>query len=214
MLRVIEKNAAFGSAPPFSELLRGLCAFVLAMMICAPAVSASPVAVAAQGPVAASIEHSSNPELDYKMGPGDKIRLITFGEDSLTGEFLVSPAGVIALPLVGDLQAAGLSTSEFQARVQKALSEGYLKDPKVSIEVINYRPFYILGEVTKPGEYHYVSGLTVQNAVAMANGYTYRADTKHLKVKHMNSEVEDDVKMTQSLKVLPGDTIRILERLF
>ena len=154
-------------------------------------------------------------ELDYKLGAGDKVRIIVFGESDLTGEFDV-PGGVgtISFPLIGDVQAGGLTVGELQAEIEAKLKDGYLKDPRVSIEVLNYRPFYILGEVTKPGEYPYTNGLTVLNAVATANGFTYRADTRHVFIKRANDPVEHEYPLTSDIPVAPGDTIRIKERFF
>ena len=149
----------------------------------------------------------------YRLGAGDKIRLITFGEEQLTGEFQVSGAGTVALPLVGDIPAAGLTTATFQANVENALKE-YLKQPKVSVEVRTYRPFYILGEVNKPGEYPYTDRLTVLNAVATANGFTYRANQKQVLIKHLGDNAERQVPLDGSTPVAPGDTIRIKERYF
>nr|WP_240609536.1 polysaccharide biosynthesis/export family protein [Phenylobacterium deserti] len=151
---------------------------------------------------------------DYRLGSGDKIRVITFGEEALTGEFFVGGSGKVSFPLIGEVQAAGLSAPEFQRAVEAALKEGYLKEPRVSVEVLNYRPFYILGEVTKPGEYPYTNGLTVLNAVATANGFTYRANTKKVFIKRANSDKEEELALTSSTQVAPGDTIRIAERFF
>jgi polysaccharide export outer membrane protein len=153
--------------------------------------------------------------LDYKLGAGDKVRIIVFGEADLTGEFDVpGGGGTIAFPLVGDVRAGGLSVGELQAEIEAKLKDGYLKEPHVSIEVLNYRPFYILGEVTKPGEYPYTNGLTVLNAVATANGFTYRADTRHVFIKRANDPVEHEYPLTSETSVAPGDTIRIKERFF
>ena len=154
-------------------------------------------------------------EKDYRLGAADKVRVIVFGEESLTGEFLVPGGnGVIAFPLIGDVQAGGLTVTQLQAEIETKLRDGYLKDPHVSIEVLNYRPFYILGEVTKPGEYPYTNGLTVLNAVATANGFTYRADTRHVLIKRANESREEEYPLTSMTPVAPGDTIRIKERFF
>jgi polysaccharide export outer membrane protein len=150
----------------------------------------------------------------YRLGADDKIRVITFGEDSLSGEFLIGGAGKVSLPLVGEVQAAGMTIPEFQKEVETALLNGYLKDPHVSVEVLTYRPFYILGEVQKPGEYPYSNGLTVLNAVATANGFTYRANTKKVFIKRADSKSEEAFPLTSTTPVAPGDTIRIGERFF
>ena len=154
-------------------------------------------------------------DLDYKLGAGDKVRIIVFGEGDLTGEFAVpGGAGTIAFPLIGDIQAGGLTVGQLQDQLVLKLKDGYLKEPHVSIEVLNYRPFYILGEVTKPGEYPYTNGLTVLNAVATANGFTYRADTRHVFIKRASDPIEHEYSLSNSTPVQPGDTIRIRERFF
>lgn len=189
--------------------LKSLAAALAVGLACLLAGLALTSAARAEGPVAAG-----SPVADYKLGAGDKIRVITFGEDSLTGEFYVGGSGKVSLPLIGEVQAAGVSVPEFQRSVETALKNGFLQDPKVSVEVLNYRPFYILGEVQKPGEYPYTNALTVQNAVATANGFTYRANTKKVFIKRANSDKEQEYPLTSSTQVSPGDTIRIAERFF
>lgn len=158
---------------------------------------------------------STTAELDYRLGAGDKVRIIVFGESDLTGEFDVPGGmGTISFPLIGNVQAGGLTVGQLQAELEVKLRDGYLRDPHVSIEILNYRPFYILGEVTKPGEYPYTSRLTVLNAVATANGFTYRADTRHVFIKHVNELGEHEYPLTSATSVSPGDTIRIRERFF
>lgn len=170
---------------------------------------------AAAGSVAAAGAPLDVANFDYRLGAGDKVRIIVFGEDSLTGEFLVpGGSGTIAFPLIGDVRAGGLSVGELQTELEGKLKDGYLKDPHVSIEVLNYRPFYILGEVTKPGEYPYTNRLTVLNAVATANGFTYRADTRHVFIKRADEPSEREYPLTTTTVVEPGDTIRIKERFF
>jgi len=151
----------------------------------------------------------------YRLGSGDKVRITVYGEQDLSGEFLVDASGNVQLPLVGQVKAAKLSIHEFIAEVRAALLDGYLKDPKVSVEVLNYRPFYILGEVNKPGEYPYESGLTIQSAVALAGGYTYRADDSDVYIRHRDSDKEVSVSARDTtIKINPGDIVRVPERLF
>ncbi len=133
---------------------------------------------------------------------------------ALTGEFQVSSAGKISMPLVGDLQAASLTVSEFQRAVEEALKGGYLLEPRVSAEVLTYRPFFVLGEVSSPGTYPYTAGLTVLNAVATAGGFTYRANTGRVYIRRANASAEEVFRLTSETRVAPGDTIRIGERLF
>ncbi|WP_426032176.1 polysaccharide biosynthesis/export family protein [Caulobacter sp. DWP3-1-3b2] len=186
--------------------------WLLIALAFAPLMSVARAQSITPAPASAMIDSARN--VDYILGAGDKIRVIVFGEPSLSGEFEVSGSGMIAFPLVGQLTALGISTSEFQARVAAALRDGYIKDPRVSVEVLNYRPFYILGEVTKPGEYPYTNGLTVMKAVATANGFTYRADTRKVFIKRANDDIERQISLDAGTMVLPGDTIRVKERYF
>ena len=151
---------------------------------------------------------------EYRLGAADKVRVNVFGEEALTGEFTVGGSGKISLPLLGEVQAAGLTISEFQEVIAVALRQGYINEPRVSAEVLNYRPFYILGEVNKPGEYPYTNNLTVLNAVATAEGFTYRADTRRVYIKRADTAGEQTFPLTTATQVAPGDTIRIGERFF
>jgi protein involved in polysaccharide export with SLBB domain len=166
-----------------------------------PSVPAAPIAATPSG-------------YEYRLGSGDKIRVIIFGEPDLSGEFTISGDGVVALPLIREVKAAGLTASQLQATVENAFKEGYLKDPRVSIEVLTFRPFYILGEVNKPGEYPYSNGITVVNAVALASGFTYRANQKKVFIRHAGATAEEEAPLTSSTLVAPGDTVRIAERYF
>ena len=150
----------------------------------------------------------------YELGPGDQVRIIVFGEEDLSGEFFVDGAGYVSVPLIGEVPAAGKTLSGFRAELETLLADGYLTDPRVSAEVLNYRPFYILGEVEDSGEYPYTDGLTVLNAVARAGGFTHRANERRVEIKRADTEEEFEAELTPTLRVMPGDTIRILERFF
>lgn len=169
---------------------------------------------AAQAPAQATATNAPIVEPDYVLGSSDKIRVTVYGEPSLSGEFFVSGTGIVSLPLIGDVRASGLNLRQFQEAVRTALSNGYLKEPQVSAEVLTYRPFYILGEVEKPGTYPYTSGLTVLNAVATASGFTYRADKNKVFIKRLGETEERKYSLDPSTPVAPGDTIRIGERFF
>lgn len=151
---------------------------------------------------------------EYRLGVADKVRVTVFGEAALTGEFLVGGNGKISLPLIGETQASGMTIGQFQEEVAAALRNGFITEPRVSAEVLNYRPFYILGEVGSPGEYPYTNSLTVLNAVATAGGFTYRADKRLVFIKRAEGEGEEEFPLTTATRVAPGDTIRIRERLF
>lgn len=161
-----------------------------------------------------TVELQPIPRTEYRLGTGDRLRVTVFGEEELSGEFVVDGAGAVSLPLVGEVDARGLTLREFRTQVEAQLSEGYLNDPRVSAEVLNYRPYYILGEVEESGEYPYTDGLTVMNAVATAGGFTYRANTRIVYIKRAGSNDERAYPLTATTPVQPGDTIRIAERYF
>lgn len=151
--------------------------------------------------------------VEYRLGPGDQVRVTVFNEPELTGPYTVGAQGTIAYPLVGTINAGGSTVPEFTAALQTALAT-YVRNPSVSVEVTNYRPFFILGEVQRPGTYPYSASLTVPNAVATAGGFTYRANQSRVFIRHANENVERSYPLTVSTPVLPGDTVRIGERLF
>jgi len=150
----------------------------------------------------------------YRLGSQDQIRLIVFGEDELSGEYVVNGTGVVSLPLIGEIEAAGLTLQELQRNIEAEFAKGYLVEPRVSAEVINFRPFYIIGEVNSPGEYPYSDGLTVVNAVATAGGYTYRADQRRVFISREDGADWQQFRLDSQTLVQPGDTIRIGERFF
>ncbi len=151
---------------------------------------------------------------EYRLGPADKVRVIVFGEPDLSGEFAVNARGQVSLPLLGEVDAAGLSVDELRNQIAGGLSEGYVVGARVAAEVIEFRPYYILGEVDTPGEYPYSSGMSVIKAVAAAGGFTYRANKSAVFIKRANSEEEVKYKLSPQLVVLPGDVVRIGERFF
>ncbi|MCE9649105.1 MAG: polysaccharide export protein [Parvibaculum sp.] len=167
------------------------------------------------GPQAAasSVALPADANLDYRLGSGDKLRVIVYGEQDLSGEFDVTGTGRVSLPLIGQVQAAGKTLDEFSQEVATELQKGYLTSPKVSVEVLNYRPFYIIGEVDKPGQYPYTNGMTVLNAVAVASGFTYRANQDRVFITRDGAK-ETEYPASQSVHVLPGDIVRIPERFF
>lgn len=177
------------------------------------------VSACAQAPLSSIVDTTSSENgvrlvPEYRLGAGDKVRVNVFGEEALTGEFLVGGSGKVSLPLIGEVQASGLTIAQLQDEIANALRQGFLNEPRVSAEVLNYRPFYILGEVNKPGEYPYTNNLTVLNAVATAEGFTYRADTRRVYIKRADGVGEQAFPLTTATQVAPGDTIRIGERYF
>lgn len=154
--------------------------------------------------------------VEYSLAAGDKLKITVFGEESLTADYVVSSAGDLSFPLLGDLAVGGKTLTQLQTEIARQLGQGYLNDPRVSVEVLNYRPFYILGEVDRPGEYPFNYDLTVEQAVALAGGYSYRANTRKVFIRRADSDSEETYELGSSRRVFvaPGDTIRIGERYF
>jgi polysaccharide biosynthesis/export protein len=157
---------------------------------------------------------ASMPEPVYRLGATDKVRIGVFNEPTLTGEFTVSSDGQVAFPLIGQVPAAGKTASELSAAIESRLADGYLRQPKVTTEVLTFRPFYVLGEVNKAGELPYTPGMSVAQAIASAQGFTYRADQSFIFLTRQGSTQEVKVPISPSLKIYPGDTIRVAERYF
>jgi len=148
----------------------------------------------------------------YTLGAGDSLRITVFGEEDLGGEYVVDGSGAVSLPLIGQVRAGGYTVPEFEGIIIEKLSDGYLRTPRVSIEVTNYRPFYIMGEVNAPGQYPYVTGMSVLNAVALAGGYTYRANEDEVVI--IRGEPQQEIIAKPGTAILPGDTIRVEHRFF
>lgn len=209
-----------GWARPHS-LLRG--GFVALLMLLVAACSSSapppmPSAPAAGAPMAAapapSTGAAARAQEGYLLGPGDKIRVTVFGHDELSGEFEVDAAGNVALPLIQSVPAQGMTSDALAKEIADRLEPDYLRDPKVSIEVLTYRPFYIYGEVMKPGSYPYVNGMTVHNAIALAGGFSYRARQSTVRLRRTTDGQQSEADVPLDTRVMPGDVIEVRERYF
>ena len=152
---------------------------------------------------------------DYRLGANDRVRIIVFGQPTLTGEYTLDGNGVLAFPLIGSVAASGQSPTQLQKAIAAKLDPDYLQNPSVSAEVITRRPFYVIGEVQKPGNYPYVTDMTALQAVAMAGGYTYRARQNNLYLKRLDANGRMvRVAATPETQIQPGDTVEIKERYF
>jgi len=176
----------------------------LALLLAACVAQAAVPVTAAQGQQAPS----------YKLSAGETLKITTFGEQSLTGDFAIGTDGVLAFPLIGSIKAAGLTPEQLEAAIRTRLGDGFLVDPKVNVEVKSFKPVYILGEVNKPGEYAYMPGMTVHAVVAKAEGFTYRAQQKRVFIKRAGEAAEKEVALSSQTAIFPGDTVRIAERYF
>jgi polysaccharide export outer membrane protein len=153
--------------------------------------------------------------LEYRLGSGDGLRLIFYGEDKLNGEYRVGGDGRLALPLIGGVPASGKTVVELQEAIAAAYRRGgYLLDPKVAVEILEYRPFFVLGEVNAPGQYPFIPGMTVRQAIATAKGYTYRARQGRALITRWGETSEAAYDIAPGSAVTPGDTIRVPERHF
>lgn len=146
---------------------------------------------------------------EYVLSPNDKLKITVFGEEDLSGEFVVDATGNVSIPLIGEVRAAGTSLRAFQRNIEARLRAGYLVDPRVSAEILNFRPFYVLGEVKNPGEYAYTSGLTLLNAIAQAGGFTPLANTSTIAIKRPGAEGELRAVVQAGMPISPGDTLRV-----
>jgi protein involved in polysaccharide export with SLBB domain len=153
---------------------------------------------------------SAPPQLEA----GEKIRVTVFGENSLSGEYQIDPSGFVSLPLAGTVKAAGLTQSDLARELEANLRSGYLKDPKVTVSILEFRPFYILGEVEKPGSYPYSSGLNVMSAIATAGGTTYRASQSTVLIQHAGGGEMRAYDASKPIPILPGDIIQVPRRYF
>ena len=151
---------------------------------------------------------------EYRLDSSDILKITVFSQEELSGNYTVNGNGFISLPLIGQINAKNATLEELRDRIVNKLKPDFLLDPKVTLEVLNYRPFYIMGEVKEPKAYPYVSGMTYMNAVAIAGGFTYRADKDNAYVVRGTSPNKEEQKLRLDEKVLPGDVIRIDERYF
>jgi len=150
----------------------------------------------------------------YQLGPRDSISVTVFNHPDLSGEFVLDGDGRFSMPLIGVVDAAGKTPVELEEVLLNRFSPDYLVNPRISIEVSNYRPYYLIGEVQNTGSFPYVAGITYLTAIAMAGGYTYRAKKDVVYVIRANDPEQEEIKLDANEKVQPGDIIRVAERLF
>jgi protein involved in polysaccharide export with SLBB domain len=202
-----------GRAMVLRFLLDSPARCIAAAAVASMLVSACAQSGAVTGPQFATKQGKQSLHRVYRLSSGDKIKVAVFGEENLSGQFEVNSFGQVSMPLIGEMPAKGLALNEFRDRVARRLSEGYLKNPRVAVEIMNTRPIFVHGEVKNGGEFQYKNGLTLRDAVAMAGGYTYRADQSYLSIAR-EGEPETAVQMPTEIPVLPGDNIKIPERFF
>jgi polysaccharide export outer membrane protein len=153
-------------------------------------------------------------EVPYTLDSGDRLRISVFGQDGLTNSYAVDAVGNITMPLIGSVPARGLTPQQLSKSISERLRQGYIREPHVTLEIEAYRPFFILGEVTTPGQYAYVANMTAETAIAIAGGFGPRADKSKVSVSRSQGGqlTQGTVPLTYPLR--PGDTVRVPERWF
>ncbi|HVY20040.1 MAG TPA: polysaccharide biosynthesis/export family protein [Bauldia sp.] len=149
----------------------------------------------------------------YQLDAGDQLRVIVFGQDDLSNTYVVDQSGHISMPLIGAVPARGMTTATIEAEVGKRLRNGFLRNPDVSVEVSQYRPFFAMGEVGNPGQFAFLPGMTVQQAIAVAGGFTPRADKFTVEVTRSYGGRVESAQLKLSDPIMPGDTLYIRERI-
>lgn len=150
----------------------------------------------------------------YHLGSGDRLRITVFEQASLSNTYTVDQAGYIAFPLIGQVAARGTTLAQLEGIVAQKLRQGYLRDPDVTIEIDRYRSIFVMGEVGQPGQYSYVAGMTVQNAIAVAGGFSTRAAQRDVDItRNINGQILTG-RVPINDPILAGDTIYVRERLF
>jgi polysaccharide biosynthesis/export protein len=176
------------------------------------------LALAAIGGCARPAYYAVAPDLalntPYRLASGDRVRVIVFGQENLSNSFSVDGSGAIAMPLIGQVHAQGLTTSELAGAIEARLRQGYVREPRVSVEVEAFRPFFVMGEVNVAGQYPIINGMTVQNAIAVAGGFTPRAVQDSVDITRIVSGTLATFSEPLAFPVRPGDTITVRERFF
>jgi polysaccharide biosynthesis/export protein len=192
-----------------------LVVFVLALIALAAAGCARHPPMAPQADIVASAPLAMAPEeAPYSLDSGDRLRVVVFGQEGLSAIYAVDASGNITMPLIGAVHARGTSPASLSRTIADKLRQGYIREPHVAVEIEAYRPFFILGEVTTPGQYAYVPNMSVENAVAIAGGFTPRAYRWDVKVARNQGGQAYRISVPLTYALRPGDTITIDERWF
>jgi len=150
----------------------------------------------------------------YALDTGDKLRIVVFGQDALSNTYIVNAEGQVSLPLVGNVNARGMTTEHLAGAIAGRLRQSYIRDPSVAVEVEVYRPFFVFGEVTYPGQYPFVPNMTIENAIAIAGGFTPRATKDKVTITRKQQGVSSRIALPLRYPLRPGDTIEVGERWF
>lgn len=167
------------------------------------------------GPQLAATDAPPTKGLSPRLQAGDKIKITVYGEERITGEYQLDTGGYVSVPLAGTVLAAGLTKGELERSLSKKLgSGGYVRNPAVTVDILTTRPFFVLGEVERPGQYPYQSGLNVVSAMAVAGGNTYRASKSYVLIQRAGEPDFREYPMSPMVEIFPGDLMRVPERYF
>ena len=187
----------------------GLAVSIAVLLVCGGC--QNPPAVASVPESVASIDQATGIPL---LQTGEKIKVTVFGENNLSGDYVIDPGGFVSLPLAGTIKASGKTKLVLERELAKKFRGEFLRDPKVTVEVVEFRPFYVLGEVAKPGEYPYRGGINVMSAIAVAGGQTYRASNSTVIVQRAGETTTRELSLSASVLIYPGDLIQVPQRYF
>jgi protein involved in polysaccharide export with SLBB domain len=186
---------------------------VVSLALCCGLMGCEGGFVGGSAPVA-SAESIATTITDLRIQPGEKLRVTVFGEDKLSGDYDVDPSGSVSLPLAGTVKASGLTKAALELELAKRFRSEYLRNPKVTVDISAFRPFYILGEVGQPGEHPYKSGLNVMTAIAVSGGNTYRSSNTRVLIQRSGEITMKEYPMSSAVPIYPGDLIKVPERYF
>lgn len=160
------------------------------------------------------VQAADEASTSYRLGSGDKVKITVYGEDDLSIETPLGQSGIINYPYLGEIKAAGLTVAELEKRLTDGLRGDYLVNPSVHVSILEYRPFYIYGQVFKPGGYPFQPNLTVERAVALGGGFTERAERREFKIRRHDNGKETELKGALDSSLLPGDSVFVIESFF
>jgi protein involved in polysaccharide export with SLBB domain len=168
------------------------------------------------GPIAVEPEPPITPlSVASRIQAGDKLKIIVYGEDNLSGIYDVNPGGMVSMPLIGTIKATGRTISELERYIAARYGGGkFLQEPKVTVSVVEFQPFYVLGEAEHPGQFPFKTGLDVLTAITTAGGFTYRASRTSVFLRHAGEDVWREYSLATPIPIAPGDLIRVPERYF
>jgi len=153
-------------------------------------------------------------DASYRLDAGDRLRVVVYGQEGLTNTYGIDAGGSITMPLIGAVPARGRTTAELATAISAKLRNGFIREPSVAVEIEAYRPFFILGEVSAPGQYPYVPNMTVESAVAIAGGFSPRAQRDSVTLTHSDQAGATRIVVPLGTAVGPGDTVYVGERWF